>query len=264
MNVYYGPRNEGMIEIYRDMQRQARTWQRAWDRVVSRVRKPGYGNHEGPGLGTARHDLTLATPALPDPATLAFEPAFSTKYKSLAAEAPGLSLRNNQLQHALIANMARASRNHYNLEVLLTLARFTGHHWNLVSAVVGAEGELVKASAAATQRNATAAVGHLVAAHNRIAGIETESAAMRRYLTRVWERSQYPKGRTVDGRKFVHILDDTKDHWADRTPDLGYMFHPEKSIGLGEWRLRLKGITESYAKLHGQSSAGLIEPQVEP
>lgn len=264
MNDYYGPRTESMIEIYRDVQRQARAWQRAWDRVVSRVRRPGYGNHEGPGLGTTRHDLTLTPPGLPDATTLAFVPAFSAKYQSQAAEAPALSLRNNQLQHALLANIARASRNQYNLEVLLSLARFTGHHWNLISAVAGAEGELAKASAAAADRNAAAAVRHLVAAHNRIARIEAESAALRRYLTNVWERSQYPKGRTVDGRPFLHILDDTKDHWADRTPDLGYMFYPEQSIGLSDWRVRLKEITESYAKLNGANADGLSEPQAEP
>lgn len=264
MNVYYGPRTEGMIEIYRDMQRQARTWQRAWDRVVSRVRKPGYGNHAGPGLGTTRHDLTLAAPALPDPATLAFTPAFSSKYRSLIAGAPALSLRNNQLQHALFANMSRASRNRYNLEVLLSLARLTGHHWNLISGAADAEGELAKAATAAADRNPAAAVGHLVAAHNRIARIETESAAVRRYLTGVWEKSRYPKGRTVEGRAFVHILDDTKDHWADRTPDLGYMFHPERSIGLTEWLARLKATIENYARRHGQTVGGLLEPRTEP
>lgn len=264
MNVYYGPRTEGMIELYRDLQRQARTWQRAWDRVVSRVRKPGYGNHAGPGLGVKRYDLTLTPPALPDPETLAFEPAFRPKYRNLIAEAPALSLRNNQLQHSLIANMARASRNQYSLEVFLSLARLTGHHWKLISAAADAESELAKASAAAAKRNPATAIGHLVAAHNRIARIESESAAVRRYLTDVWEKSRYPKGRTVDGRTFVHVLDDTKDHWADRTPDLGYMFYPEQSIGLSEWRVRLKAITEGYAKNHEQNIEGLIEPRVNP
>jgi len=53
----------------------------------------------------------------------------------------------------------------------------------------------------------------------------------------VWEKSQYPRGRTVDGRQFAQVLDDTKDHWAGRTADLSYMIAPERRIGLVAWRL---------------------------
>lgn len=263
MNVYYGPRVEGMIEVYRNLQRQARAWQRAWDRVVSRVRKPGYGNSDGPGIGTARQDLTLTPPPLPDPITLAYKPQFASKYKGLAAEAPAQRLQNDQLQHALIANMARASRNQYNLEVFLTLARFTGHHWDLISALVQAEGDLSKAAAAAARNDAAQAVGHLVAAHNRVARMERESAEIRRFLTTVWEKSRYPQGREVDGRKFVQVLDDTKDHFAGRTADLGYMFQPEQSIGLAQWRAGLSKITAGYAKRNNVPVRGLAEARLE-
>ncbi len=65
MQVYYGPGTQGMVEVYRMMQRQARAWQRTWDRVVSRVRGPGYGNSYGKGVGTTRYDQTLQMPPLP-------------------------------------------------------------------------------------------------------------------------------------------------------------------------------------------------------
>jgi hypothetical protein len=263
MNVYYGPRVEGMIEVYRTLQRQARSWQRSWDRVTSRVRKPGYGNSDGPGIGTSRQDLTLDPPPLPDASTLAFKPAFTVKYKGLVSESAAQSLQNDQLQHALIANMGRASRNQYNLEVFLSLARLTGHHWNLIGALAKAEGDLEAAAAAARKKEAAQAVGHLVAAHNRVAAMEAASARVQRSLTAVWEKSQYPKGRAVDGRKFVHVLDDTKDHFADRTPDLGYMFHPEQSIGLAAWRASLSKITADYAKRNNVDVKGLAVPRLE-
>ncbi len=263
MQVYYGPHAEGMIEVYRSLQRQARSWQRAWDRVVSRVRKPGYGNSDAPGVGTARHDLTLTPPPLPDPATLAFKPQFTSKYKGLIAKAPAQSLQNDQLRHSLTANMLRASRNQYNLEVFLSLARFTGHHWDLISSLASVERDLARAAAEASKNRPARAVGHLVAAHNRVARIEQESAGVRRYLTAVFEKSRYPKGREVDGRKFVHVLDDTKDHWGDRTPDLGYMFAPEQSIGLAAWRAQLSKITTGYAKRNNVPVRGLAEARLE-
>lgn len=263
MQIYYGPRAEAMVEIYRSLQRQTRSWQRTWDRVVSRVRKPGYGNSDAPGVGTARHDLTLSAPPLPDPTTLAFQPQFSVKYKNLIAEAPAQSLQNDQLRQALTSNILRASRNQYNLEVFLSLARFTGHHWDLLTSIGQAERDLVQAAAQAAKKRPAQAVGHLVAAHNRIARIEQESADVRRYLTAVFEKSRFPKGQEVAGRKFVHVLDDTKDHWGDRTPDLGFMFVPEKSIGLAEWRAQLGKITNDYAKRNNVPVRGLTEARLE-
>ncbi len=263
MNIYYGHRVQGMTELYRSLQRQARYWQRSWDEVTSRVRKSGYGNSRGPGIGTERDDLTLSPPALPDASTLAFQPSFRVKYKNLIAAAPALSLSNDQLQHILIANMGRASRNQYNLEVFLTLARLTGHHWKLISTLAQVEDDLAAASSAANRNDAEQAVGRLVAAQNRVARIEKEAGEVQQFLTGVWEKSRYPKGRSVDGRKFLHVLDDTKDHWADRTADLGYMFYPEKSIGLDQWRASLTKIITAYAKKNNVEVRGLAEARLE-
>ena len=61
MQLYYGPRAVGMIKVYRNLQRQARAWQVAWDRVRSRVRGEGYAHWDGQkGVGDAiRWDLAL-------------------------------------------------------------------------------------------------------------------------------------------------------------------------------------------------------------
>ncbi len=263
MQIYYGPDASGMIEVYRSMQRQARAWQRTWDRVVSRVRGPGYGNSDGKGIGTARHDLTLEPPPLPQPDSLAFEPRFTVRYKAWLAEAATLSLQNDQLRHALHASLLSIRRNSYNIEVLLALADFIGHHWNLLNALAGAERELAAAAGAASKGRHEEAVGHLVAAHNRVARAESGGIAVFRLLTGVFEKSRFPKGREAGGRKFVHVLDDTKDHWADRTPDLGYMFAPESSIGLSRWRAELSKRTRDYAGRHKVPVRGLAEARLE-
>ncbi|MBI5086572.1 MAG: beta-N-acetylhexosaminidase [Acidobacteria bacterium] len=263
MQVYYGPQTTGMVEIYRTLQSQARAWQRTWDRVISRVRAPGYGNSEGKGIGTARHDLTLEAPALPDGQYLEIKPRFTTKYRAWVAEASGRSLENDRLRQAIVGNMLTAERNRYNLEVLLALARFTGHHWRLLSALGDAEQGLEKAAAEAKQGRAAMAVGHLVAAHNLVAQVEQEAPAISRDLTAVFEKSRKPKGMAAGGRQFVHVLDDSKDHWADRTPDLGFMFAPERSIGLPAWRAELSRITKVYAAAHKVAVRGLAMPRLE-
>ncbi|HRR27178.1 MAG TPA: hypothetical protein P5300_10820, partial [Acidobacteriota bacterium] len=57
-----------------------------------------------------------------------------------------------------------------------------------------------------------------------------------------------PKGLSLPGKDFVHIMDDVKDHWADRRPDLTFMIAPEESIDLEGWMEKLSGIILDYAE----------------
>jgi hypothetical protein len=249
-----------MAEIYRWMQRQARSWERTWDRVVSRARRPGYGNSDGKGIGTTRQDLTLSPPPLPVLPALKFQPGFNERYAKFLAEARERMLENDRLTLALQANFPRVDRNRYNLEVFLALARFMGHHWRLLAGLAEAEKSLEKASATS---DAATAVGHLVAAHNAVASLRKEGESVFRELTVVFEKSRYPKGRAVGGRRFVHVLDDTKDHWADRTPDLGFMMAPERSIGLDRWTADLARVIDAYAKAKNVPVKGLAAARLE-
>ncbi|MCX6624627.1 MAG: hypothetical protein NTY38_26915, partial [Acidobacteria bacterium] len=76
-------------------------------------------------------------------------------------------------------------------------------------------------------------------------------------------KSRFPKGQSVGGRKFVHVLDDTKDHFADRTADLGYMMMPERQIGLDPWLKRLYSTIQDYAKQHNVPVRGIGPARLE-
>jgi hypothetical protein len=263
MNVYYGPGTTNMVEVYRMMQRQARSWQRTWDRVVSRTRGPGYGNSDGKGIGTTRYDQTLDMPPLPDAATLSYEPKFASRYRNYLRIAQARMLENDQLLHALHENLGKVQRNHYNVELFLSLAKYTGHHWKLLFTLAGAERSLTEASALAKKGDPAGAVGNMVEAYQRVGRVESEGIAAFRQLTRTFELSMYPKGRSVGGRHFVQVLDDTKDHWAGRTAGWEYMFAAEQSMGIEAWRKQLRALIESYAKQHGVPVKALAEVRLE-
>ncbi len=263
MRVFYGPGAGGMIEVYRTMQRQARAWQRSWDRVVSTTRGAGYGNSDGKGIGTTRYDQTLMAPSLPAMPHLDFRPGFSAQYRRLLAAVPARSLENDQLVHALQEGLGQVSRNQYNLEVMLGLATFTGHHWRLLAALADSERSFARARDAARQNHAKQAMGHLVAAYNGVGKAEREGETVYGELVSIFEKSQFPKGRTVDGRKFFQVLDDVKDHWGGRTADLSYMFAAERSIGLAEWRKRLRAVIEEFGRQHKIPVQGLAELRLE-
>jgi hexosaminidase len=250
MNLYYGPNAAGMVEIYRSLQRQARGWQQTWDRVRSRVRGEGYAHWDGrKGVGDAlKWDLTLSAPPIPALPDLKVQPSFAEKYSKYIDVARARILENEQLIQALQANFVRVDRNRYSLEVFLSLTKFIRHHWNLITGLADAEQSLQDAQIAAAKNDYRRAVGQLVSAQTTVKGLQAEGEEVFKELVAVYEKSRYPKGQSVGGRKFVHILDDTKDHWADRTADMGFMMQPERSIGLDAWQKELLKVTEAYAK----------------
>jgi hexosaminidase len=247
MNVYYGPGTTGMTELYQSLQEQARFYDRSWERVVSCVRGPGYGNSQGKGIGTTRFDQTLLPPPVPSLPGLNFTAVYGEKYAGLAAEAELMASRNGILTGRLYENLLKADRNRYNLEVLLSITKLLGHHDRLIAGMKAIEETLASARRAAEEDDAGRALELLVEAHNRGLGLLADRKRAFEELTATWEKSRYPKGREVDGRKFYHVLDDTKDHWADRRLDLTYMIAPEESIRLEDWAKQIEKLAQAFA-----------------
>lgn len=263
LRLYYGPDQVGLAEVYRTIQRQAHDWESSWDRVISKARGPGYGNSYGKGRGTERYDFTLAAPPLPSLPDLATSGSFRKQYGDKIAIAKERALENDRMTLAIQDNFPRVERNRYNLQVLLSLARFTAHHWNVLLGLAEAERSMEQARASHGDKRFARAVGNLVAAHNRVEQVTRERESMFRSLTATWELSRYPKGQSAGGKKFLHVLDDTKDHWADRRPDLSYMTAPEESMGLEKWAKDLSELIRAYARQHNVPVRGLEEERLE-
>ena len=263
MNLYYGPRVSEMVEIYRGMQSQAQFFERSWDKIVSRARAAGYGNSYGKGIGTTRHDQTLPPPALPELPGLSFAPVYVGRYEKLIAEAQVHARENDVLIHRIHQNLLKADRNHYNLEVFLSLAELTGHHNRMVLWMKEIEAKLSSARQSAEKGDAPQAVGQLLAAYTRARSTVEERQKMFASLTTVWEKSRFPKGREVNGKKFLHMLDDVKDHWADRRADWSYMIAPEESIGLEQWMKKLAPLIREYAQKNNVPVRALEEARLE-
>jgi len=259
MNFYYGPNVSGMTDVYRGMQAQARFFDRSWDRVESRVRGKAYGNSEGKGIGGTRYDRTLPAPALPTLPALDVKPIYTGRYGKLVDQARSMALEDDILQHRLYENLAKADRNRYNLEVFLSLAEFTGHYNRMLLGMKSIEDALAAAQGAAANDNPRAALRQLSSARSQALGLIQDRHVTFDFLRNIWEKSRFPKGLEVNGRKFLHVMDDTKDHWADRRSDLTYMTAPEESIGLDKWVQQLEAITKEYAKTHGIAPPGTQE-----
>jgi len=255
MDIYYGGLSAEMAEAHRLLQSQARFFDAAWDRRTSKVRGPAYGYSYGRRPIT-RNDPTLLPPDLPRAEDLAIAPGFAARYADLLVEAPRRQADNDRLIERLLDALSRARRNRYNIEVLLSLAHLVRHFLSMLPAVAQAEGDLVAAAAAHADGNRAGAVGLMRQAGRRVGGVIDDLDATYRRLVAVWEVGRLPKNAPVGGRQFVHVMDDVKDHFADRRADLSYMIAPEQSIGLGAWRDGLDAVIEAYERAHGPADTG--------
>ncbi|HUU30281.1 MAG TPA: beta-N-acetylhexosaminidase [archaeon] len=258
MDVFYGPSSPDMVEVYEMLEEGARFFESGWDRIDSRERERAYDDR-GRKFETNHHrtDLVLSPPSLPQAGSLAFEPAFGKKYRDSIERAAVQRRQNDRLINLLSRNLSHVERNRYNLEVLLSIAYMERYFIRTLLELESAEQFLVRASAAAADNRPEIAVGHLVEAGNRVASLLEWENWMWGELTRVWEKSRYPKGRSVEGRQFLHIMDDLKDHSADRRPGLEYMLAPFERIGLKNWHAQLISLTKNFAAEHNVPVQGL-------
>jgi hexosaminidase len=252
-----------MVEIYRMLQEGARFFESGWDEVVSRERGPSYGNSKGKGIGTTRYDLTLDTPLLPSPGNLRIEPLFARKYQSLIGEASRMKKENDRLIGLLLHCIGQVERNKYNVEVLLSIAYLEGYFIRTVLDLDKAEESLLAAARADSSANPSAAVKHLIRAEREVSDLLSWGDWMWKEFKSTWEKSRYPKGRSVGGRDFVYILNDTKDLYADRRLGLEYQIAPFQRMELPAWRKGLVKTIKEYAAKHNVPIQGLAEERLE-
>jgi len=254
MDAFYGYDSPDMVEVYRLLEDGSQFYQDLWDNVISKERAPGYGNSDGKGIDTERFDETLAT--LPIPA-IGSESVFSNKYAGKIERASTLARDNDRLINLLMHNLSRVSRNQYNLEVLLSIAYLERYTIHTLLNWVTIENCLIKASKATDDR--TLAMGLMVQSYNLAGNILKEKKKVGTELTTTWEKSRFEKCRTVNGRKFVHVLDDVKDHFADRRLGLEYMLAPFERMEIEKWQAQLMNVMKDYSKTHNVAIEGLKE-----
>jgi len=248
MKIYYGPGVTRMTEIYRKLQEGARFWERSWDRVPSTERPVAYGNSRGKGIGGQRWDYSLTLPSLPQLPDLEMAASYRERYAARLQEAQEMLPQSDRLIYDIYQALNQADRNRYNLQVFLALARYQAHQLELLTGLARVEDLFVRARQAHSDANYAAAIEALQQAHGTLKNIIDDGEKTFANLKETFEISRYPKGRSVDGKQFLHIMDDVKDHWADRRPDLSFMMAPEERLSLNNYALKIENLIKAYQK----------------
>ncbi len=243
MRLFYGTEAEDMVEVHRLLDECARWWDGSWDRVPSRRGTSYYRPWHG------RSDRVISLPNLPKLPTLNNRPFFAKTYADVLEQANRQQARVERLLHLLTGNMGSACRNQHNLAVLLSLTRFFEHHVKFLNTLVRVEERLDQARQAFARSLYEDAEAHLRAAARTMMAVVDDREKMYENLKSTWEKGRLPKGQSVGRKKFVHVTDTTKDHWADRRPDLSYLIMWERDLNLEDWSKRLAKVADDFAKL---------------
>ena len=263
MDVFYGQNSPDMVPIYNLLSEGGQFYKTTWDKVKSKERGSSFGNSKGKGIGTDRSDELLILPELPQNGTLNISPKFREKYNELIATAKDLKIKNDDLVYRLNRYAGQVERNRYNLEVYLSIALLQRNLINTIITLDAAEASLMLAKAASDEGNHSTAVAHMVEASNQVKNNTDWGTWMWKNLTETWEKSRFEKGRSVNGRDYVFIMDDVKDHWADRRKGLDYMIAPLQRMDMSGWHKRLNEQIKEYATKHNVPVSGLEEERLE-
>jgi len=248
MRLFYGPEVMNMEEIYKLTYDGFRFWSTSWGSAPSTL-VPIYGYSRGKyPIPRPRRLQSIELPNLPDVNTLYNHPFWKDHYRGNLDKLDEERKANNRLNILLKDNLNRVSSHKYNIEVMLSLAQLYRHNINLFETLAKIEETL--SNAGGNHLDYENAVSCLNEAIKLAEDICKEREQIYQQLKEVWEVSRYPKGRTVNGKKFVHILDDTKNHTADLTPDLSYIVMRERDLNLEKWIYDLKGIRHSFTLKH--------------
>jgi hexosaminidase len=248
--LFYGPSAARMDRIYELMSRQAQFWEDSWEGKASTARKGIWGNSNS--IFRPRHpahDQTIPLPPVPEAKDLGFDSAKANERRSqLVAE---YSLENDELMALLTAEAARAEFNRYNIEVMRSIAGLCRQNLAMLHDMDQIDQRLAEARAAGHDGHATDAVAAMDAALDLVGQMRRSRDAALIAAAETWYKSWQPRVAEANGRKFLHELDDVKDHLPDRTVGMDYLVYRELQLPLGEWAGKVLAARNQYAKAHG-------------
>ncbi len=250
--LFYGPSAMSMGRAYQLLSRQAQFWADSWETAPSSSRKPIFGNSDSVYRPPRpARDQTLPLPAVPSARDLSLEGDWE-RANSRRLELAGKFLsENDELLDVLYANLPRVEFNRYNLEVLVAVSKLCRQNLEMLLDL-GRMGRLLRsAQDAAARSDAVHAVSDLDQALALAESIRDRRDAVLHDATETWYQNWLPRVAEAHGRRFLHELDDVKDHLPDRTVDMSYLVLRELLLPLGDWAEKVQAARNDYARAHG-------------
>jgi hypothetical protein len=247
--LFYGDGDVNMNRVYQLMSQQAQFWSDSWETGPSpRVGLFGYSD----GIYNPRKpvkDQTLPLPPAPGPDLKAGRAGAgwrSENARRLQLAADALA-DNDELLGLLEENLRAVEFNRYNLEVYLSIAQLYRQNLEMLLGVGRMYALVESAQKAAAQGKAKDALESLDGALGIAQNIRQQRNTALKDAVSTWYKTWLPRAEEANGRRFLHQLDDVKDHGPDRTVDMTYLVYRELQLPFGEWVSAIRNTRNQYA-----------------
>jgi hexosaminidase len=247
---FYGFNQVHMDRVYELLSTQADFWDKSWDWDFFDWRTPIFGNsykiYDTPRLA---RDQTL--PLLPVPAgsDLSSANTWNNANKLRLEMSKKFLVENDELMKLLDQNMNTADYQHYNLQVLQSVALLTRQNLNMLLDLKKIN-ELLAISSGLASTNAASAVAILDEALDHAVKIRDERNRALQLITTTWYQDWHPRVAEANGRKFLDQVDDVKDHQPVRTVDMSYLIYRQLKYPFGKWADDVLKARNQFAKTH--------------
>ena len=152
------------------------------------------------------------------------------KYAATIIEAKRIKPLIDKLIASLYENISKADHNKQNIEVLLSIAYLGKHFIDMILTLDSVEILLNQAGDFSRSGDRDEAFQNLQRAHLEIETLLDNRTNMWNGLKSTWEKGRLPKNVNANRNPYVHVLDDVKDHVADKTLGIEYMIEPMEDM----------------------------------
>jgi hexosaminidase len=250
--LFYGPGAKDVERLYQLMSHQAQLWSDSWDTVDSTSTKPIFGNSRQIfSPKRPRKDQTIQLPPPPSGPELSYSSSWIQANEQRLRLVAKSQTDNDELMRLLAANLEKAEFNRYNLEVLQSIAKICRQNLEFLQALGRINKLFFWAQSAARDGDAKKALGAIDEALELARGIQRERNRVFHDAVQVWYATWYPRVAEANGRKFVHDLDDVKDHVPDRTVDMSFLVYRQLRLDFGQWFGHVQTSRNSFAENNG-------------
>jgi hypothetical protein len=217
--LFYGPGIQNMGRLYQLMSEQAQFWKESWELAASNGRQPIWGDFPHTVFKPPRpvRDQTIPLPPNPSGDFLKRDHGWSAENAQRMQLASVFYSENDELMDLLDTNLQLAQFNRYNLEVYFSIACLYRQNQELFFRLQQIDRLLNSAEQAAASANPRQAVGAVDQALNVAEGIQTERNIDLHNAVETWYKSWDPRVEEANGRRYLDIQDDVKDHLPERT-----------------------------------------------
>jgi hexosaminidase len=245
---FYGRKAVSMDKVYQLLSTQAQFWHTSWDMQLAHNRTPIVGNSFGI-FDTPRLVKDHTLPMLPVPAgdDLSVSSDWSYINKERQQNIARFLKENDLLMRLLKEHLETVDYQHYNLQVFFTVAQLCRQNLTMLLDLQKIN-QLVKLSSQVSSTHPGITVSLLDHALEEVNKIQESRNQVLQSVSTVWFRDWYPLVAEANGRKYVHQVDDVKDHPPVRTVDISYLVYRQLNYPLDKWAEQVVQARNEFAR----------------